>query len=165
LIIRKNKKTVQKTLIYGYGNPGRQDDGLGVAFSELAESWLKENKLQHIAVDSNYQLNIEDAANISEYDLVIFADATKEEISSFTCTRVVPSPEVSFTMHAVTPAFVLDLCSKIYHKLPQTFLIHIKGYEWELKEGLTKQGNQNLTASFEFCKKCINNPEELSHFL
>jgi hydrogenase maturation protease len=155
LIIRRNKKI----LIYGFGNPGRQDDGLGIAFSEMTENWIRENNLQNISVDSNYQLNIEDAANISEYDVVIFADASKEDISSYSFTQVEPSPDVSFTMHAVTPAFVLDLCRKIYQKTPQAFLIHIKGYEWELKEGLTIQANQNLKEAFEFGKEHIMNPE------
>ena len=62
---------MKKVLIYGYGNPGRQDDALGILLVEKMELWAKENGLGFIDFDSNYQLNIEDAMAISEYDIVI----------------------------------------------------------------------------------------------
>jgi Ni,Fe-hydrogenase maturation factor len=51
----------KKVLIYGYGNPGRRDDGLGIKMSELIAHWSEAHHLEQIEVDSNYQLNIEDA--------------------------------------------------------------------------------------------------------
>jgi len=62
-------------LIYGFGNPGREDDGLGIELARRLEDWSKKSGLPGITFDSNYQLNIEDAEVISEKDLVIFADA------------------------------------------------------------------------------------------
>ena len=70
-----------RILIYGIGNPGRQDDGLGTLLVE---------EIQHAAIpgasipgihhefsfDANYQLNIEDAEAISRHDIVVFADAS-----------------------------------------------------------------------------------------
>ena len=53
-----------KILVYGYGNPGRQDDGLGISLVEMIEDWKNKKKLSYIETDSNYQLNIEDAYNI-----------------------------------------------------------------------------------------------------
>ena len=67
-----------RILIFGYGNPGRQDDGLGVAIAERIEGWARQVSQTNIEVDSNYQLNIEDASNISEHDIVYFVDASKE---------------------------------------------------------------------------------------
>ena len=61
-----------KILFYGYGNPGRQDDGLGIMFIEQIEQWIKDENLENIETDSNYQLNIEDAEIISHKDFVIF---------------------------------------------------------------------------------------------
>ncbi|NJK85082.1 MAG: hypothetical protein HC906_03035 [Bacteroidales bacterium] len=37
-------KTPPDILIYGYGNPGRQDDGLGVLLCERLLKWVHENK-------------------------------------------------------------------------------------------------------------------------
>ena len=75
-------------LLYGYGNPGRQDDGLGNAFIDRIEEWIKEEGLENIELDSNYQLNIEDAEAISNYDIAIFIDASVEEIDDFCVTKV-----------------------------------------------------------------------------
>ncbi|MCD6565713.1 MAG: hypothetical protein J7K53_07185, partial [Bacteroidales bacterium] len=73
-------------LIYGYGNPGREDDGLGNAFVGAIRSWIEKNKLTHIEIDSNYQLNIEDADIMARNDIVLFVDATEEPIENFCIT-------------------------------------------------------------------------------
>ncbi len=140
-------------LFYGYGNPGRQDDALGIRFIELMETWIKENDIQNISFDSNYQLNIEDADTISEHDIVFFVDASMEQLESFEISEVEHSnAQVEFTMHAISPGVVLSLCQQIYKKVPQTYLIHIKGYKWELEfdKGLTKKAEKNLNDALEF---------------
>ena len=138
-----------KIFIYGYGNPGRQDDGLGVLLAEMIEDWKSQNGFNNVETDSNYQLNIEDAANIADKDIVIFADASQENIDDIDYTIVEPSKEVNFTMHTCSPSFVLHLCKDIYEKTPKTYLLHIKGYEWELKEGLTIRAEENLKKAFD----------------
>ena len=92
-----------KVLIYGFGNPGRQDDGLGVILSEEIEKWSHEVHLTHISTDSNYQLNLEDAAVISGYEVVIFADASGADITDYIMEPLKASASVEFTMHAVCP--------------------------------------------------------------
>ncbi|MFC2138506.1 hydrogenase maturation protease [Bacteroidota bacterium] len=149
-----------KILIYGYGNPGRQDDGLGILLAEMVEEWKTQNGFDNIETDSNYQLNIEDAANIADKDIVIFADASQEDITDIDFTIVKPSTEVNFTMHTCSPSFVLHLCKDIYDITPQTYLLHIKGYEWELEEGLTINAKKNLEKAFRFL---INKIQELSN--
>jgi Ni,Fe-hydrogenase maturation factor len=38
-----------KILVYGFGNPGRQDDGLGIFFVNEFEKWvLKKKKKRYI---------------------------------------------------------------------------------------------------------------------
>jgi len=146
-----------KILIYGYGNPGRQDDGLGVAITEMIEKWASKKSLTSIEVESNYQLNIEDASNISGYDIVYFVDASKENIDSFSIDEVTPSVKADFTTHSASPGFILDLCHKIYKKYPETYLLHIKGYEWEFMEEMTEKAKFNLEKAFQFLKQKINN--------
>lgn len=149
----ENKK---KILFYGYGNPGRQDDALGISFVDEIENWVNAKQITNIDFESNYQLNIEDAEKISNYDLVIFADASLEPIENFAFTEVEPNDaQVEFTMHAVSVSFVVDLCQKIYGKGPKAFLIHIKGYEWDLNfdRGLSEKAKENLKQALEFTKK------------
>jgi len=133
-----------KILIYGFGNPGRQDDGLGVILSEEIEKWSSAEGISNIQTDSNYQLNLEDAAGIADYDLVVFADASGENISDFLLEELKPSPAVEFTMHAVSPAFILHLCQQVFEKNPRAYLLHIRGYEWEFMAGMTEKARINL---------------------
>lgn len=145
----------RKMLIYGYGNPGRQDDGLGPALISKLDPWLKENNYYHVITDSNYQLNIEDAAVVFDKNPVIFVDATQNNVSSYRFGRLEPSSKTEFTMHAVSPAFVISLCESIYSQIPETYLLEIKGYEWKFLEEITEQAANNLEQAFEFIKDFI----------
>ncbi len=145
-----------KILVYGYGNPGRQDDALGIRLAENIEKWIADENIPGVDVDFNYQLNIEDSERISPFDIVIFADASIEVIDDFIFTKVnADEATIEFTMHAVSPAFVLDLCKKLYGKTPETFLMHIKGYEWEFIEELTEEARLNLVKATDFVKEKI----------
>jgi len=147
---------MDKILFYGYGNPGRQDDALGIRFIERMETWVKKNGCKNIFFDSNYQLNIEDADTISNYDIVYFVDASMEPIKNFEISEVEHSKaKIEFTMHAISPGVVLDLCQQIYKKVPQTYLIHIKGFEWDLEfdKGLTEKGEKNLDDVLKFMQE------------
>jgi len=148
-------------LLYGYGNPGRKDDGLGPILIDLVEKWIIKKGSKNISVDSNYQLNIEDAYTIRDYDIVIFIDASIEEIDNFIVTRVEPSDKVNYSMHSASPSFVLNLCNKIYHYTPETFLLHIKGYEFQLQEGLSEKAQKNLESAFTFIKNLLVEPDQL----
>jgi len=141
----------KRILIYGYGNPGRQDDGLGAAFIQKMETWISANPIIGINIDCNYQLNIEDAELISEMDLVVFVDASQEAIECFSFTKVeASSARVEFSMHAVSPAFVVDLCAKMFHHTPMAYVLHIKGSAWDFKEELSKTALENLEKAFNF---------------
>lgn len=146
----------KRILIYGYGNPGRQDDGLGVIFSEKMNEWALKNHLRCLDFDSNYQLNIEDAATISEKEIVIFADASIEDFDSVKLTRVSPdNASIEFTMHAVSPSFVMKLCSDLYKKTPDIYLLHLKGYKWDFKEGLTMKARKNLNQALNMMQEIL----------
>jgi hydrogenase maturation protease len=147
--------TGRKILIYGYGNPGRQDDGAGVVLAEQIESWAHEQGISRVSTDSNYQLNLEDASAISEYDIVIFADASQSEINDFLFERLEPSASVEFTMHAVAPSFILHLCKQVFDRSPETYILHIKGYSWEFMNDMTEQAKANTNDAIQFLKKFI----------
>jgi hydrogenase maturation protease len=146
--------TTPDILIYGYGNPGRQDDGLGVLLAEELERWSGQTGL-NIQTDSNYQLNLEDAAGIANYDLVIFADASKEDIPPFLFEPLQPSEKVEYTMHAVSPAFVLHLCHQVFNCQPKAYLLHVKGYEWEFMGEMTEKAKRNLVMAGDYLKDFI----------
>ncbi len=150
---------MNRILIYGYGNPGREDDGLGIAFAEAMQQWAVEHDIKNLSFEIDYQLNIEDALEISKYDMVMFADASQEDIDHFKITNVTPSDKVNFTMHSVSPSYVGHLCSKIFNRKPEILLIHIKGYQWEMKEGLSNKATLNMERALEHVQSMLKQSE------
>lgn len=150
-----------KLLLYGYGNPGRQDDGLGIAFVERMKAWVVEHGYPDFEFENNYQLNIEDADAISDKDLVIFADASQEEINDFCFSKVDGSADISFTTHAASPGYIVKLCKDLFHAEPLVLLIHIRGYSWEFAEGISKKAERNLERALEYAKKWLMHPEKI----
>lgn len=150
-----------KILLYAYGNPGRQDDGLGNVFIEEMKKWVKQNNLEGFSFDSNYQLNIEDALEISKHDVVVFIDASTEDIEDFCMSKVDATAKVTFTTHAASPGYVVDLCKQLYKKSPPTYLLHIKGYDWGLAEGLSDKANENLEKAVSYLENMLLKPESM----
>ena len=105
-------------------------------------------------------MNIEDAEAISGMDLVIFADASEEEIEDFCLSKVDGKTEVSFTTHAASPGYIVKLCNELFSKKPLVLLLHIKGYEWEFAEGLSDRARENLEAALKYMKKKLHRPEK-----
>jgi hydrogenase maturation protease len=132
-------------LIYGIGNVGRQDDGLGWAFVD----WLE---AQSICVSAElhrgYQLLLEDAELISTKDRVLFVDATRDaSVASFTLEREAPKMDFSFTSHAVSIPTIMATCQQCFERLPVVHVLAIRGYEFELETGLTAMAKHNLSAA------------------
>ncbi len=146
----------ERILIYGFGNPGRQDDALGVLLASEIEEWIKQKQYKNISIDQNYQLNIEDSEIISHYDLVVFADATINKTQSFTFDPVHPGNKVQFTMHSVEPSFIVSLCEQIFGRSPKAFLLQIRGYKWEPGEKISLKAKKNLLAAIDFVKSMID---------
>ena len=135
-----------KDLIIGIGNSGRSDDGLGWAFAESVE----QSGLCDADVILRYQLQIEDAELISNYDRVLFVDACAQPVERGADIRSVPEVvEYTYSTHALKPEAVVALCHEIYGKQPETRVMAIEGKEWELNIGLSAAGRKNLVTALE----------------
>jgi hydrogenase maturation protease len=132
--------------VLGYGNPGRQDDGLGPKAAERIESL----GLPFVTTDAAFQLNIEDAEAISRFDSVIFVDASLSTPGPFLFERIYPSDEVTFTSHSVSPGSVMKLAADHFGHVPEAYLMGIRGYSFEFEEGLTDLARANLDVATLF---------------
>lgn len=129
-------------LIYGIGNVGRQDDGLGWAFVDWLET---QGRCPDAELQRNYQLLLEDAELISTKKRVLFVDATKDEaVTSFTLERAVPKLDFSFTSHAISIPAIMATCQQCFQRLPEVHVLAIRGFEFELELGLTPAAQRNL---------------------
>jgi len=139
----------EKVLLYGIGNLGRQDDGVGVRLIQKLENVKLRN---HVTLEANYQLNVEDALLISEFDVVVFIDAStrSEAVTPFSFYRLKALSESEISSHAMKMGTVLSLCEKLYFHSPRAFVLEVPGYEWGISEEITKQASDNLECAFQF---------------
>lgn len=149
------KRLDHKTIIFGIGNNGRQDDGLGWSFLALLETENLPFDLEY-----RYQLQIEDAELISKYDNVIFVDACKTEVDNgyrlYSCH---PADNYSFSTHALAPETILYLSNKLYNHLPEAQILAIQGVNWELEIGLSSIAAKNLVKAFQYFKSKVLSKE------
>lgn len=143
-------------LIYGIGNVGRQDDGLGWAFVDWLEA---KGYCRNADVRSNYQLLLEDAELISRKRRVLFVDATKDSsVASFTVERAVPLMDFSFTSHAISIPALMATSQHCFNRLPTVHVLAIRGFEFGLAVGLTPAAQDNLNDATTF----LSSPTRLS---
>jgi hydrogenase maturation protease len=145
-----------KILIIGIGNPGRGDDGLGPALAAglagIEPEALPEGAVTGIPQRAafavwKYQLNIEDALLVRDYESVVFADASGEGGEPVAFAGIAPAAAIAFTTHEMSPAGVLALCEELYGRAPAGYLLAIRGYSWEAAEGLSAAAAKNLEAA------------------
>ena len=153
-----NEKNSKPILVYGFGNPGRQDDGLGVALVEQLEKRAQAEGLAGVAFDSNYQLNAEDALAVAESGQVVFVDAAQEGPAPFEFRPLAPQKEISFSTHAMSPESVLALADELYGARPPAWLLAIRGESWEPNEPPTAAARSHLATAREFLQGWLRKP-------
>lgn len=130
-------------LVLGYGNPGRQDDGLGPGVATAIDSL----GLPNVTAYDNYQLNIEDALDVAAHDVVWFVDAAKAGAAPYVVSALAAAGTVEFTSHIMRPQTILAIAQQCFGKTPPAFLLGIRGYEFEFVEALTPGATENLAAA------------------
>ncbi|MBI5669256.1 MAG: hydrogenase maturation protease [Chloroflexi bacterium] len=125
-----------RTLIVGYGNPLRADDGLGWhAAQQLAERIERDD----VAIVTCHQLTPELAEAVSQVDLAIFIDAAcVGEPGTFRCEEIQPDSRahVDFTHRFDTPA-LLACAQVLYGSCPRAVLCSIAAESFDLTEDLS----------------------------
>jgi hydrogenase maturation protease len=150
-------RTDQKILLIGIGNDSRGDDGLGWKFVELVEAI----GLDFIDHEYRYQLQVEDAALISEYEVVYFVDASYEKMDKgFELRPCIASDEEQVSSHAQSPGAILKLANNLYLKYPESYILAIGGEGWELQTSLSEAAEKNLVEAASFFAKLFFEVEE-----
>ena len=133
-----------KLLLFGYGNPGRGDDGLG---PELIER-ISLLRLADVECQNDMQLQIEHVTDLVDCDRVLFIDADMSCVEPFAFSEISAVIDDSYTSHAMSPTALLHAYRQVYGKdAPQAFLLRIRGYDFELGDPLTEKASTNLEAA------------------
>jgi hydrogenase maturation protease len=129
------------TLLFGIGNSGRSDDGLGWAFLDR----LQQETEFPGQVEYRYQLQVEDAAMVSRADRVIFIDSFQGNLpDGFQWKPCEPSKDFEFTSHVLAPSAVMYLCQDLFGRTPPADLLLIQGDCWKLQTKLSVAAERRL---------------------
>jgi hydrogenase maturation protease len=138
------------TLILGWGNPGRLDDGLGPALVAA----VGEAAPPGVTVESDYQLQVECAADVAQHERVVFVDADRSGAEPFWMRRLTPeNGRLTFSTHSISPETVLGLARDLFAVEPEAWLLGIRGYDFDgFGEGLSERAGTNLAAAVRFVR-------------
>lgn len=140
-----------RTLVIGFGNPFRRDDGVGAAVANaLLERLGREplpplddgfDRLGHdVDIIRMQQLVPELSETLADYDLVILVDAhigsCQEPVME---QQIEPSLRAPLVMHQAKPSSVLALSAQMHGRAPETLLLSLRGHDFQFGEGLSAQ--------------------------
>ena len=142
-----------KVLVIGYGNPAREDDGIGPAAAEI----IGKHSIEGIVVDANYQVTVEDAVAVAQHDYVIFIDASASGKEPFTFSRLYPKHQISFSSHSVEPEEVLGLAKDLFNAGTEAYILGVRGYSFSMfEERMTEKASENLSKALDFLVHVLN---------
>ena len=148
---------MRRTLIIGYGNPLRSDDGIGWRIASRLLEIVGDEFTNVLAV---HQLTPELAEPISEAELVIFVDAAYDgEPGSWKCEPVAPDVTPSNALaHYFTPAGLLAYAEAIYQAKPEALALSVAAAAFDCDEQLTPTVEAVLPEVVQYICALISRP-------
>ena len=135
------------SLLFGIGNCGRQDDGLGWAFLDR----IQNEDAFDAAVEYRYQLQVEDAAQIARMRRVIFIDSYQGDLpGGFRWCPCEASEHFEFTSHVLPPSGVMHYCKTLFDRTPRADILMIQGRAWAHSSGMSADDRKNLDGAVRF---------------
>jgi hydrogenase maturation protease len=141
--------------VFACGNPSRGDDALGPALLERLARRQAQGNLADCDLLTDFQLQVEHALDLVGRELVIFVDASLSGHEPYAFTPVTPEPALTYSTHEMTPGAVLHTYARLAPQIapgpcPKAWLLAIRGYRFELGEGLSAAALTNLDAAAAF---------------
>lgn len=135
-------------LVFAIGNESRGDDALGPQLARALEG-----RDDSVEVIEDYQLQVEHVTDLVGRTAAIFVDADVSCSAPFHFSKIDAQHDNSYTSHAMTPFALLHTYRQVYGTdAPPTFLLRIRGYDFELGSPLSEQAAQNLALASDLAK-------------
>jgi hydrogenase maturation protease len=146
-----------KTLILGYGNTLRKDDGLGV-YAALALSSLTQSG--DVEICTYQQLSPELSPVLARADHAIFIDAasisTGEKPGTINMRSLKPrTSQPSGITHHFDPETLMAMAEALYNHAPQAILFSVTAADFDLGEGLSPEVTAALPILVDRIKKYL----------
>jgi hydrogenase maturation protease len=145
-----------RTLLLTWGNPAREDDGLGPAVAAAVEAW----GLPGVTISCDYQLQVEDACMLAQHDRAILVDASTEGPAPFGFQPIVPIDKAGFSSHSLRPEALLGLTASCFGADVPAWMLAIRGHSFApFREELTPTARAHLEAALAFLRQRLDSPE------
>ncbi len=132
-------------VVLGVGNPSRGDDAIGPLLAER----LEHESIPGVDVIVDYQLQVEHALDLQDRRLAVFVDAAVDLDVPFELRPVHARRDDSYTSHALSPAAVLETCSRITGgQPPAAFALAIRGGRFGLGQDLSDSARRDLESAW-----------------
>jgi hydrogenase maturation protease len=161
-----------RTLVIGYGNPSRRDDGVALhVVNALRAHWGRPplapgedgaDELEGVR-DSIFvqQLAPELAPLLPHYDLAVFVDAALPHAPSAVCVEPLQANlRLAAVSHHMEPATLLVLAATLYGRAPQAFLVSIRGQDFDFGEDLSATTGASVRAAADHVLQLISGRPE-----
>ncbi len=131
-------------LVFAIGNESRGDDALG----PLLLRRLQAEGIQQAELIEDFQLQVEHVTDLVGRDAVLFVDADVSCAAPFHFSSITAEHDHSYTSHAMTPSALLHTYRQVYGTdAPQSFLLRIRGYGFELGANPSTGASANLSCA------------------
>lgn len=133
------------TLIIGYGNPSRGDDALApLLLQALGSAWDGDE----VEMLTDFQLQIEHVLDLEGRERIVFVDAALRGPEPFRFDEITAAPDATLSTHTLSPGALLAVFRSHFGvAAPPSRLLTIRGYSFELGDGLSAGARRNLEAA------------------
>lgn len=142
-------KTIPRTLIVGYGNPDREDDGvawhilMGIAKifnistpDQIYDGFFPEGRALDLWL--NLQLMPEMAEEMVPYQRICFVDAHTGAVpNDIYWHPIISQFQNSPLTHHLTPDSIVSLLEHGYNHKPEAVLLSVRGFQFRFKQKLS----------------------------
>lgn len=154
-------KDIPKTLLVGYGNPDREDDGVawhilrgvanyfGLTIPEpLDEDLIKVDEKLHFLFD--LQLIPEMTYDMAQYSRICFVDAhtgaLKNDLNIQKLDRKFQNSPLT---HHMTPQTILSILDQTFNHKPEAILVSVRGFQFGFENFLSPKTKKLATEAIE----------------
>lgn len=132
------------TIIVGYGNPLRGDDGIGPRVAEAVAEW----RLPDVRAVAVHQLTPELAEPLAAADRAIFVDARVDHLGEATRVQLLePAGAATAIGHTGDPRSLLALAQAAFGRHPHAWSITVPATNLTLGEGLSPTAARGIDAA------------------
>jgi hydrogenase maturation protease len=137
------------TLVIGYGNELRSDDGLGPRIARAVATW----DLPHVRAVAVHQLTPELADQLAQASRVFFIDATLDcSLPPVSVVRVQAPSLKTLNPHASHPGHLLCLAQQVYGHVPEAWMIRVRAVTTVFGQELSPDAQRAMDEALEWLK-------------